>query len=77
MFEAWEEDAAERERGRKALEIVDGYAQHLPGCEKSRFPLDRKACTCGLHEAVLTLDTEAPPAPFAAASKKARTQGGS
>lgn len=51
MFEAWEDDAAERERGRKALEILNRWGRpvHASNCP---YWGDVLECTCGLDEAM-------------------------
>lgn len=54
---AWAEDAAERERGRNALEIVGAYAGHHSGCNKTRILAGNPPvpCTCGFDEALAAL----------------------
>lgn len=54
---AWESDAAERERGRKALEIITNHTiLHILGCPLSAMgPFESGQCTCGLHAALASL----------------------
>lgn len=55
LIDEWEvEDGAERERGRKALEILEKYAGHSRSCAGNRGPLS--VCDCGLDEALAEVD---------------------
>jgi hypothetical protein len=59
---AWTENDAERERGRKAMEILErwGHPAHSADCDRCYWGGDALDCTCGLSRALAEIAAVVP-----------------